>query len=91
MVPPGPKLDEAKAVVDAAAIEAGRDPATIGIEGRANWGPAGLQTVLDDVGRWSRAGATHLSVNTMGAGLASVDEHLAALAAAAEGLGLTPR
>jgi probable F420-dependent oxidoreductase len=90
MVPPGPKLDEVKAIVDAAAIEAGRDPAAIGMEGRANWVPGGVQTLVDDVGRWRRAGATHLSVNTMGAGLASVEAHLAALAATSEALGLTP-
>jgi probable F420-dependent oxidoreductase len=89
MVAPGPKLDEAKALVDAEAIAAGRDPAAIGMEGRATWAPDGLDTLLDDVGKWSRAGATHLSVNTMGAGLASVDEHLAALAATAQALGLT--
>src|SRR6476620_9696447 len=83
MVPPGPKLDEAKSVVDAAAVAAGRDPAAIGMEGRASWGPGGLDTVLDEVQRWSDAGATHLSINTMGAGFASVDEHLAALASAA--------
>jgi probable F420-dependent oxidoreductase len=88
MVPPGPQLDEAKAIVDAAAIEAGRDPATIGMEGRGNWDPGGLDTVVDQVGRWSRAGATYVSINTMGAGFASVDEHLAALGAAANALGL---
>ena len=38
MAAPGPKLDVAKAIVDAAAIEAGRDPATIGMEGRAYLG-----------------------------------------------------
>ena len=90
MAAPGPKLNEAKAIVDAGAIKAGRDPAAIRMEGRANWVPEGLHTLLDDVGRWSGAGATHLSINTMGAGLASVDEHLAALAATAEALGLRP-
>jgi hypothetical protein len=60
------------------------------MEGRANWGPGDLDTMLDDVERWRSAGATHLSINTMGAGLVSVDEHLTALAATAEGLGLTP-
>ena len=89
MVPPGPALDEAKAVVAAAAIEAGRDPAAIGMEGRASWGSGGLDTMVDDVGGWSSAGVTHLSINTMGAELASVDEHLAVLDATAEGLGLT--
>ena len=33
-VPPGPRLDEARAIVDEAAREAGRDPATLGMEGR---------------------------------------------------------
>ena len=34
--------------------------------------------------QWQDAGATHLSVNTMGAGRKTVDDHLAALATAAE-------
>ena len=37
-------------------------------------------------GRWRDAGATHLAVNTMSAGLGSVDGHLAALAQAADAL-----
>src|SRR3954468_14232001 len=37
-VPPGPKLDEARAIVDGAAREAGRDPASLGMEGRVSWG-----------------------------------------------------
>jgi hypothetical protein len=90
MVAPGPKLDEAKAMVEAEAVKAGRDPAAIGMEGRATWVPEGLDSLLDEVGQWSDAGATHLSINTMGAGLASVDEHLAALATTAEALGLRP-
>ena len=43
-VTPGPKLDEARAVVEAAAGEAGRDPGTIGMEGRVNWGDGGAET-----------------------------------------------
>jgi hypothetical protein len=31
------------------------------------------------IGAWKAAGASHLSVNTMKAGFANVDEHLAAL------------
>ena len=88
MVPPGPALDEAKRVVDTAATEAGRDPSQIGMEGRASWGAGGLDALLDEVQRWRSAGATHLSINTMGAGFESVDERLSALAAAAEALGL---
>jgi alkanesulfonate monooxygenase SsuD/methylene tetrahydromethanopterin reductase-like flavin-dependent oxidoreductase (luciferase family) len=89
LVPPGPKLDEARRLVDAAALEAGRDPTTLGLEGRVTWGDGGATTVADHAARWSRIGATHLSVNTMGAGLDSVDGHLDALASSAQVLGLS--
>jgi len=84
-VPPGPELDKARAVVAAAAAEAGRDPAQLGMEGRVTWrGDAG--ELAEAAGQWRQAGATHLSVNTMGAGLATGDDHLAALAEAAAAL-----
>ncbi len=87
-VPPGPRLDEAKAVVEQAAREAGRDPAVIGMEGRVSWTAEGADKLADQAGRWRTAGATHVSVNTMGAGLGAVDGHLTALQTAAEALGL---
>ncbi|HEY7948193.1 MAG TPA: LLM class F420-dependent oxidoreductase [Acidimicrobiales bacterium] len=89
LVPPGPHLDQARALVDAAALEAGRDPSTLGLEGRVSWGEGGAGSIADHAGRWRSIGATHLSVNTMGAGLGSVDAHLGALATAAEVLGVT--
>ncbi len=85
---PGPRLDHARAVVEQAARAAGRDPATLGMEGRVNWGERGVDQIVDHVGRWRDVGATHLAINTMNAGLASVDDHLAALAASAEALAL---
>ena len=89
MVPPGPRLDEALALVEEGAREAGRDPATIGMEGRVTWTPeGGLDMVLDHVERWRRTTATHLEINTMGAGFATVDDHLAALATVAEAVGV---
>jgi probable F420-dependent oxidoreductase len=72
----------------AAAQDAGRDPATLGMEGRVSWTKDGLTKLADHVGRWREAGATHVSINTMGAGLGAVDGHLAVLAEAAAGLGL---
>ncbi|MDA0636467.1 LLM class F420-dependent oxidoreductase [Nonomuraea sp. CA-218870] len=84
---PGPELDEAKAIVDDAAAEAGRDPASLGMEGRVDW-TGSAQELAELARRWREAGATHIAVNTMGAGLGSVDEHLAALETAAEALGL---
>jgi probable F420-dependent oxidoreductase len=83
-VPPGHGLEEARAIVHQAATDAGRDPEALGMEGRVTWGEGGAKKLAEQVGRWSDAGATHLSINTMGAGLASVDQHLEALESAME-------
>jgi probable F420-dependent oxidoreductase len=82
-VRPGPELDQARAVVERAAAQAGRDPREIGMEGRATW-RGSPDTLAEHTRSWQEAGCTHLSVNTMGAGLRSVDEHLAVLETAAE-------
>jgi probable F420-dependent oxidoreductase len=87
-VVPGPRLDEARAIIAVAAGEAGRDPAALGMEGRVTWGPGGLDDVVKHNDRWRLAGATHLTINTMGADLKGVEGHLEALAAAAEAFGL---
>ena len=89
-VPPGPKLDEARAIVGEAATDAGRDPGSLGMEGRVSWSADGVGKLTDQIGRWRDAGATHLSVNTMGAGLGAVDGHLAVLAEVAAALGISP-
>ncbi len=87
MLPPGPKLDAARAIVDDAARAAGRDPRTIGMEGRVSWSAdGGVAQVVDHVGRWRAAGATHLAINTMNAGLDAVDAHLGVLEACANEL-----
>jgi probable F420-dependent oxidoreductase len=80
---PGPQLDEAHRLVTEAAAQAGRDPASLGMEGRLRW-QQDRDHLAAVMRQWQDAGATHLSVNTMGAGLKTVDEHLAALTAAAE-------
>ncbi|MBO0776640.1 MAG: LLM class F420-dependent oxidoreductase [Actinobacteria bacterium] len=86
---PGPELDEARAVVHAAAGKAGRDPSALGMEGRVSWTAGGLPALTEQVGRWRDAGATHVSVNTMNAGLGGVNGHLAVLAEVAAALSLT--
>jgi probable F420-dependent oxidoreductase len=87
-VPPGPRLDEARVLVEDGAHVAGRDPSLLGMEGRVSFGERGIDEVVRHVGRWRDAGATHLAINTMGAGLASVDDHLRVLADCAGALGL---
>lgn len=86
-IQPGPKLDEARAIVENAAADAGRDPSTLGMEGRVTW-TGDAEYLATNVGQWRLAGATHVSINTMRAGLATVDDHLAVLARAATELGV---
>ena len=80
---PGSQLDAARQIVAEAAAEAGRDPASLGMEGRLRW-QQDRDKLAAAMRQWQDTGATHLSVNTMGAGLKTVDDHLAALATAAE-------
>ena len=87
MVPPGPRLDAAAAIVAEAAEGAGRDASDIGMECMVRWTPERGE-LLDHIARWRAAGATHVSINTMGAGFVGVGEHLEALAEAATTLGL---
>ncbi|HEY7072804.1 MAG TPA: LLM class F420-dependent oxidoreductase [Acidimicrobiales bacterium] len=89
-VRPGEELDRARAVIAAAAEDAGRDPEVLGMEGRVGWLPDDPAKFERQVSRWRDAGATHLGINTMGAGLDGVDAHLAALARAAEPAGVSP-
>ncbi len=83
---PGPELDRARDTVEQAAREAGRDPAAVGMEGRVAW-RGDPEALAESGARWRAAGASHLSVNTMGAGLRGVDEHLSALESAAAAIG----
>ena len=68
MMQPGPELDEALAEVERAAVAAGRDPSSIGMEARVSF-DGDYDAVAAQVEAWAEVGATHLSVNTMRAGL----------------------
>lgn len=86
-MPLGPKVEEALAMIDRSARAAGRDPATLGMEPRINY-TGDVDALAELTDRWHRAGASHVAINTMRAGLAGVDEHLTVLAAIAQALGL---
>ena len=59
--------------------EAGRDPATLGIEARISAASGDLSTWVRQTEAWQTLGATHASLNTMNAGYTSLDQHLGAL------------
>jgi probable F420-dependent oxidoreductase len=64
--------------------EAGRNREDIGIEARIAYGKGdtgGWRTLRDE---WAEAGATHLTLNTMGSGFATPQEHLDAITRMAE-------
>ncbi len=83
-VRPGDDLDHAVKIISESAAAAGRDPSTIGMEGRASWSADDPEKLVRQVERWREAGASHLSIDTMYAGLGDVDAHVVALTRAAE-------
>lgn len=85
LLEPGPELDDARAVVAQAALDAGRDPAAIGMEGRIIY-TGDVDAVTRGLSAWEAAGATHVSISTMNAGLSTVEDHLAVLTTVAASL-----
>ncbi len=59
--------------------DAGRSPSTFGIEGRAALRQGGPDEWRDQVEQWRKLGATHLSVDTMRAGLSNPRAHIDAI------------
>jgi probable F420-dependent oxidoreductase len=59
--------------------EAGRDPAGLAVEGRMRLSIGGEREWAARAAEWRALGATHLSVNTMNAGLESPRQHLEAV------------
>lgn len=72
--------------VQAAAHAAGRDPATIGLEAQLSLGRIPREHWAAHVAGWHALGATHLCINTMGAGYRSLAEHVEGLRLARESL-----
>lgn len=58
--------------------EAGRDPSTIGLDCRANLSD-GMTGAIAMAEQWRELGATHISFNTMDAGLQHPSEHIDAI------------
>jgi probable F420-dependent oxidoreductase len=87
---PGPRLDEAIEAVRAGAQAAGRDPASLGMNGRTRLNQ-GVDATVQRLHQWRELGATHLSIDTMRlvpTGSVGVDRHIAALAELADAIDL---
>lgn len=78
-MPPDNTARDAIRRLRAYAEAAGRDPGTIGVEARLSLGRVPESGWREYVERWRDLGATHLSINTMDAGLGSPQEHIDAL------------
>ena len=91
MFPPDDNARETLARLRQYTRDAGRDPSEIGIEARVsmNWGaPAGgrlaagvrlPEACAEEAVQWGEIGGTHVTLNTMDAGLETPDDHLDAM------------
>ncbi|MEC8909617.1 MAG: LLM class F420-dependent oxidoreductase [Chloroflexota bacterium] len=82
--------DDARATVERLKVfakEAGRDAATIGMEPRINLGDGDPEFWQEQAEVWEDMGATHISVNTMRAGLNTPQDHINAIQQFKEVLG----
>jgi probable F420-dependent oxidoreductase len=80
---PDPRTDDVRQALDqlrAYTREAGRSAEAMGIEARLSIGQVSRDLWATYADTWRSLGATHLGVNTMGAGLASPQAHIDALA-----------
>ncbi|HEX8600370.1 MAG TPA: LLM class F420-dependent oxidoreductase [Chloroflexia bacterium] len=75
-VPPDERGRDMVKKLRTAAKEAGRDPNSVGVEARINLRTGGPDDWRQFYEGWRDLGATHISVNTMGIGLTSPDEHV---------------
>lgn len=77
--PPDEEMRERVERLRAYAREAGRSPGEIGVEPRVNLSAGGPDDWRREIKGWRDLGATHIAVNTMGAGLPSPEAHIDAI------------
>jgi probable F420-dependent oxidoreductase len=80
---PQPEVGEQMETIRRLAREAGRDPARIGLEGAIQLRSGGPEVWRADLEQWQALGATHVTINSSGAGLFP-DGHIEALRQAFE-------
>jgi alkanesulfonate monooxygenase SsuD/methylene tetrahydromethanopterin reductase-like flavin-dependent oxidoreductase (luciferase family) len=84
---PTPEIAESVHKLRDYAQQAGRDPASIGLQGGILLRDARPEDWRRDLDTWQELGASHATVNTMGAGFTSPTAHIDALRKAKELLG----
>jgi probable F420-dependent oxidoreductase len=67
--------------------EAGREPDAVGLEARMNAREGNLDDWVRQTEGWRELGATHISINTMGAGFKSINDHIDAIRRYKEAIG----
>ena len=75
-VPPGNEMARQLGVFRDAALEAGRDPSQLGVDGTIHIGDRTPEEAGGDLARWRTLGASHVTVRTMYSGYGSPAEHL---------------
>ena len=70
-----PALDQLREYLE----QEGRPPAEFGLEPRPKLAGVSMDQLIARAEEWKQAGASHLSINTMGCGFIDVQEHLSAL------------
>lgn len=84
---PDERMREAVERLQSYITEAGRDPRKVGIEARMNAREGDLDEWVRQTEGWRDLGATHISINTMGAGFKSPGEHIEAIRRYKEAVG----
>ena len=85
--PPDDRMREAVKRLRAYVEEAGRDPASVGLEARLDAGRVPREQWIPQTEAWRSLGATHISINTMNAGLRAPQEHVETIRRYKEALG----
>ena len=85
--PPDDRMRESVERLRRYVREVGRDPGTVGIEARMNAREGDLDEWVRQTEGWRELGATHISINTMGAGFKSLDDHMDAIRRYIEAIG----
>ncbi len=79
LVGPDEKCRQMMEKIRSLAKDAGRNPDAIGVEGRVSFGTGLPETWSKELQAWQSLGVTHVSLNTMKAGLNSPSAHIEAM------------